>query len=558
MDLFFFAIKYIILLLPILGYGFFFQKYFIKYNRIENKLVSLGHTGLYGIFFLVLISYSTNLFLAHNYTHNLIIFFIGICFFVYFLFKSITHIRKIDSIVFFFLIFISLFSLVLFKNHDDFLYYHFNFITNLTLEKTEFGLGNFDPAFNHISSLFFLNSLMKMPFTEDYFYNVVAVFIMLCINTIIINNIYCKLQRKQIDFYTFLNLFFFLFIIIFFYRISEHGTDISAQIIILYLFIILFEISASKKRPYNKIENFLILLTLTISIKSFYLIYSFLFLFVYFKFYKLTEIRKFFDEYKLFYLCIIIGFFIIMYNFIYTGCFIFPLVASCFDNFFWGQGTERVSSLLNWYQTWSKGGAGPNFRIENPIDYISGFNWVGNWFKIYFFNKVSDTILGIVFLCLILFATFRPKNLSFKFDKNFIPVFIFWIFIFVEWFYIHPALRYGGFHLLALFFFVPSSIVIADYNFNPKNSFYKFKILILVAILIFIIRNINRINNEAKIYNFSILNPHYEIEYSLKKKKDAIFVNTRNCSKEQKFSKKDRMDMGSPNCKIINRYTFFY
>ena len=61
-------------------------------------------------------------------------------------------------------------AILYFKSHDDFLYYHLSFINNLTLNKVEFGLGNFDLAFNHVSSLFFFHSLFSFPFTGDYFY----------------------------------------------------------------------------------------------------------------------------------------------------------------------------------------------------------------------------------------------------------------------------------------------------------------------------------------------------------------------------------------------------
>ena len=40
-----------------------------------------------------------------------------------------------------------------------------------------------------------------------------------------------------------------------------------------------------------------------------------------------------------------------------------------------------------------KGGATPNFRVENPEIYIKNLNWVSNWIDIYFFNKVSDFLL---------------------------------------------------------------------------------------------------------------------------------------------------------------------
>ena len=57
-----------------------------------------------------------------------------------------------------------------------------------------------------------------------------------------------------------------------------------------------------------------------------------------------------------------------------------------------------VIKMKEWYELWSKGGAGPNFRIDNPEEYIKNFNWISNWIDIYFFNKVSDFILGIILL----------------------------------------------------------------------------------------------------------------------------------------------------------------
>ena len=58
---------------------------------------------------------------------------------------------------------------------------------------------------------------------------------------------------------------------------------------------------------------------------------------------------------------------------------------------------NEASAMNNWYEQWSKAGAGPNYRVDDPENYIQGFNWVGNWIDKYFFNKVSDFILGILF-----------------------------------------------------------------------------------------------------------------------------------------------------------------
>ncbi len=73
MEFFKFITAYSILTLSIIGYGFFFSNYFTKYNNINLSDVSIGYIGLFGIFFLTFISYSTNIILAHNNYHNLII-----------------------------------------------------------------------------------------------------------------------------------------------------------------------------------------------------------------------------------------------------------------------------------------------------------------------------------------------------------------------------------------------------------------------------------------------------------------------------------------------------
>ena len=70
--------------------------------------------------------------------------------------------------------------------------------------------------------------------------------------------------------------YYHLFINIFFYRISEHGTDRSAQILIFLLFIYLLEIFENKKNEKKDLFFISTLLTLIISLKSFYFLYMLL------------------------------------------------------------------------------------------------------------------------------------------------------------------------------------------------------------------------------------------------------------------------------------------
>ena len=104
-----------------------------------------------------------------------------------------------------------------------------------------------------------------------------------------------------------------------------------------------------------------------------------------------------------------------------------------------------------WYELWSKGGATPNFRVDNPEIYTTNFNWLENWVNIYFFNKVSDFILGITVLSFVLiFSLKRFKIKITKFKYKFLTIIIFLLLL--EWFYNHPSLRYGGYCLIALIF----------------------------------------------------------------------------------------------------------
>jgi hypothetical protein len=337
--------------------------------------------------------------------------------------------------------------------------------------------------------------------------------------------------------------------------LAEHGTDRSAQILILLIFLSLFEILENKKINNNKLENFIIILTLVITIKSFYVIYSILFLIIYLKFFKFKNIFNFFKIYKIIYLSFILGFFVLFYNIAYTGCFIYPVAKTCVDSFFWGVGTTYVESTMAWYELWSKAGATPNYRVDNPELYISGFNWISNWIDNYFFNKVSDTTLGLLFVSMIFIIVFKPKKFIFKYNKEFNIIFLVLLIFFIEWFYNHPALRYGGYCLLALIIFIPLSIFLSNQKYAYKKNLIKIQIIIVLGITIFISRNINRVFKEIEIYNYKPLaSPYYRVEsqfYWLQERKTQIIIESKNC--KIVYSKKDKQ-----SCKIINGFLFFY
>ena len=168
--------------------------------------------------------------------------------------------------------------------------------------------------------------------------------------------------------------------------------------------------------------------------------------------------------------------------------------------------------MKTWYELWSKAGASPTYRVDDVEIYLSGLNWLPNWIQNHFFNKISDFLLSL-FLIIIICLIFLIKLRQVKFQKiNFYLFYIVILILLFEWFLNHPALRYGGFTLIALTIFIPLSIFM-ERRLN-LNSYLKKKIisLIFISFIIFLSKNIDRIYKENKKYNYNpLINAHYFI-----------------------------------------------
>ena len=83
MNLFLYLSFYVFILFSILGYGSIFHKFFLKKEKIN-----LGYCGFFGIFSLLIISYTLNMFIPLSAYINLSILFIGLLFFLNLLCKK--------------------------------------------------------------------------------------------------------------------------------------------------------------------------------------------------------------------------------------------------------------------------------------------------------------------------------------------------------------------------------------------------------------------------------------------------------------------------------------
>ena len=528
----------------LIGYGTIFLKIFSKDTQITN----FGFLGIFGLVLSIFISYFTNFFLPHNYIFNSIYLIIGLFGFLILIKQLSRELLKKEVISCVVIFSIALISLLISKNHDDFPYYHFVYTYNLTQFELNIGIGQFNHGFRTPSSIFYINSLFFLPLIKYFSFNFTAVIILIFANIILLKKIGIIFSSKILSFKKKLSqpyviilfsLLSLMFINIFFYRIGEHGTDRSAQILVMLLVIEI--IDALQRKNYNNIINLKIftLVIFIISLKAFYILYLLLLLPLYYSYYQSFKshsliIKKLLSRYLFFYFFIFL--LILSSYFFNTGCLLYPVKITCFDNLSWSIPIKQVELMNQWYQQWSKAGAAPGFRVDNPEIYIKHFNWVANWIDKYFFNKVSDFLLGIIFLSLVILISFQMKSKykdEFKINKKYLFLYIMILILFFEWFYNHPALRYGGYNLISIIFFLPISIYLSGKKITVKNLKLLITIFVILTFFIFSGRNINRIYKENTLYEYNpLVQPFYEVDatyFNEYKNLKKIISNYYNC-----------------------------
>ncbi len=505
-----FLIYYFLISFSLIGYGFLLSRI------LKIDCTHYGYLGLIGLSFLIFISYSTTLFYHHGYQFNLLILLIGLLVFLFSLKLDKNFKINLKQHIIVFLILIIF--IYVGKNHDDFPYYHFPYSHLLTQIEHPIGLGQLNHGFRTPSSLFFLNSLFYLPKIEFYLLHISPVYFLGFSNLIFYNfikerTIYEKF--KSINFFSLLSL---SFINVFFYRLAEHGTDRSGMILIFVMMVIALFIqnNDNEKRNLNLFYFFCVIMAMLVSLKPFYIIYfPLIVILLFFNFRK--NLIKILKSKTTFY-CIAFISFVLFFNFINSSCLVYPAEFTCFKNFYWSIDSDEIKTLNQWYELWAKAGATPNYIVNDRANYVSGINWLPNWTENYFFNKVSDYLLSLsLFLIIFWFIfMFKRKKKKTNYSKiKFRLLYLFFILCLLEWFFKHPALRYGGYHIIAILCFIPLSIYLMSVKIDFRKFMTNATIMMMLVITIFISRNINRLIKENKLYNF---NPIISYKFNYDKK----------------------------------------
>ena len=536
-DIFILFFFYFASIFSTLGYGIYFQK---KIN-IPAKSICLGYSLLIGVFFLLIYSYFSNFFYAHNVYHNLILLFLGLFLFFFNHINGIFLKKNLNAfVILFLLIFI---SFLISKSHDDFPYYHFPYTYYLTQNPSLIGIGNFNHGFRTPSSLFYFNSLYYLPIIKYHLFHIGSAIIYGSAIFVFFSNLKEKLKKNNINYLYFFDLLSLVFILVFFYRLAEHGTDRSAQILIFLIISETFKILILKKITFFEISKLSILFAITISLKAFYFLYGLLLIPLLIIASKKIGYKKLMEKIfvnKSLYLSLVLIITVLITNFFNTGCFIYPLLKSCFINFDWSIQTKVIESMALHYENWSKAGMTPNFKIDNPSNYVKDFNWINGWLNRYFFFKVSDFLLGLIFLISVFLVTFYKKEIVKKsFNKEILFVYLTIIILLIEWFINHPTLRYGGYSLIAIFIFIPCALLLERFKNSVALTKKKTFIILLIGFTIFIFRNTDRIIKENKKYNYNpFFYPYYKIDntyFRIENQIDDLINNYYNCKNGKKI-----------------------
>jgi hypothetical protein len=377
----------------------------------------------------------------------------------------------------------------------------------LTENKIQLGLGNIGHGPRHHSSVFYLNSLIFLPYIKFYLFHSIGLITLTFVNFICLDFILDKKKFKSFDYTYIFYLLVFAYINVKFYRIGEYGTDIAAQLIVLVLIpLVLITIKKNLHKSEFKSNAQLLILFIcyVLTIKSYFVVYSLFLFLIIIIFYKRSYLIRLFLISRTTIIAALTFVLFSLVNLSYTGCIIYPLKETCFSKKIpWSLSQKEVQKMKMWFEQWSKGGASPHHRVENPEEYIKGFNWLKGWTDIYFFNKGLENLLLILFLSVLFIIIFYRNKKKFpeSFDKNIYKILFVILILFSEWFYKHPTLRYGGYSLLASLVFLPTSLFLSNSPINRKTKRKMVTTLVVASLLIFNTRNIIRINKEISIYN---------------------------------------------------------
>ena len=463
------------------------------YFHKGNNLISFSLQLIFGLIIISFFALFLNFFFPLNQILNSV--------FLLFSFTILYKYRKIyfNKNFFIFCTFSSFIIFLLITNSNiyrpDAGLYHLPYINILNEEKIIIGISNLHFRFGHISIIQYLSA-----FTNNIIFKTNGIVFAgaLIASSVIINflsHLYINIKNKKIDFHFLFIFSVLIFILYKMNRFGEYGNDAPAH------FLMFFLVSEIIKNFYNTkikdISNYF-LLSIFIIMNKVILITSILFPLVFFIKNKITF--KIFDK-KFFFIFL----FLILWslkNILVSGCFLYPLKFSCLSDLSWSN-IEKATNVSIENEAWAKGW--PDYRKLNikrvsQSEYGKDFLWLKTWANNHFLIilKIIAPYVALLTIVLIIFILKSERKINLKQEKFINILMTISLIGILMWFYKVPVFRYG--YSYVIIFISMIFAIIGSKFLSKKKSILIFKYLIIFFLIVFSLKNLNRIIFENKNY----------------------------------------------------------
>lgn len=463
---------------------YFASSYFFFKNKQIN-FEDYFYIFFFGSIIVSFISLFLNFFTELNILINSIIYLILLFLFV--LNLNYKHLKNL--IIFLIISSTTTFFLILYSdvNRPDAGLYHLPFVSILNEHKIIFGLNNIDSRFGLNSIIQYLSAI-----NNNYLFseNGISIPLASIVSFFYIYFFYDVLAAtkdyKKISISNFFSLLVLIYIIFKINRYSGFGNDAIGHLSFFYIISYLLK-TKLKKINFNKLA--LISVFIFANKPMLGLVFLFpVYVFFFHKNFKYKKIINILFSFPAFFFLLLL-----LKNIILTGCLIYPIKSTCFENLKWTDinETERINLVGSvWSKAWPE-------KLDNDIsmnEFNSDFNWVKSWSQkhLKYILKIIIPYIFILILIFIYLRLFKRKKYFIFFDKkNFLVSLIVCIIGSFSFFCFFPLYRYGYSYLISL-------IILLFIYFNKdfikaKKNITIFKFFFLIGLMIIPLKQIDRI-----------------------------------------------------------------
>ena len=459
---------------------FYSYGHLIKNKKSSTKIESYNQTSILGCILISFIALLINFFFPLNEIFNTILLVLGLIYF--FLIKRVNLKKK--EIYYIFLTSLVTTTLLLYSNvyRPDAGLYHLPYINFLNEHKIIFGLSNIHFRFGMISIMQYLSAINNNILFKDIGIVIPLASLVTFFIIHFFNNTLEIFKKNKTNLKNIFSLFIIIFISYKINRYSSYGNDAVGHLSFFYLISIMLSTEKKDLKLISLIAVFAFLNKPTMIVILLFPILIFI------KNYNIKNLRLIYS------LSSFLFIFWILKNIVITGCAIYPLKQTCFNNLSWTN-IEEIKQESTSGEAWSK--AWPD-RRNNKIsmdDYNRNFNWFLSWKDNHGRYVLKILTPYLMTLLLILYLLRKEKNsqnnILLKKDIYFIFALTVSIIGCILFFIKFPLFRYGYSYLI-------SSIILAilaiSKNFSEIKLVKVSKIIFLICLFVILGKQGLRIN----------------------------------------------------------------